>query len=305
MKVVRQHDALEVRILGLVILDLGPNEAVEIGHLLRWLTDFLLLRCRDVITARAEDLRDFCALRSTTRSAKSMARLIFSIRSLFGILLGVGLRHDDPSIDLRGPTAIPSAKVPKIIDHYAVDSFLRTEAERSNSPFPYFAFLDLRRAAALRLAGEAGALFAEIAALDFDEISGDLILAAGGPRERQARLTEEGLQVVKSFVEIRSRLPSSEPLALFVSPRFPHRRLDRKGVASLIDRSIRKSGCAGKMTASAVYRSIPEKLASEGHGWSTVLQAMRIKRAHPTNRTEQDAAALRIALDKFDRFLRS
>jgi site-specific recombinase XerD len=99
----RQLQASEIRIVEMVREEFSALEAKKVRELLPRLTEWLA-RCKvTILSARPSDLEAFCEERARTRKPCSMARLIGSVRHIFGALCQSGLRDDNPSRNLLPP----------------------------------------------------------------------------------------------------------------------------------------------------------------------------------------------------------
>jgi site-specific recombinase XerD len=78
----------------------SANQAEQVRVLLPRLTELLARRKVTILTALPDDLEAFCAERARTRKPYSMARLVGSVRHVFGALCKSGLRNDNPSSNL-------------------------------------------------------------------------------------------------------------------------------------------------------------------------------------------------------------
>lgn len=199
------------------------------------------------------------------------------IRLIFAMLLGAGLRDDDPSSGLK-PPAYARDFVRYDVDDALVRELLDKQRLITMRATMRTMFVQKRRLAILSFSA-AGAFCSEISILDYVDVS--LTLAArehvrvgrSAGNERDLLLGGDGLNAVDDYMRLRQKIPAVSDGALFVSPLIPFARLACRSISNEIGLAIEATGMTGTgLSPATLHRAVVGDALKAGHG-ATVAAA--------------------------------
>ena len=174
-------------------LALNTRQAYERD--LRKLELFLRERSKGYRDCDPNDLFLFLhELKSSGKSARSIARVIASMRGLFNFLLAEGIRQDDPTIYLTAPKLEKS--LPKVLSETTMGILLTKTREDSD--------LLLRNRAMLEVLYSSGLRVSELIGLHLNDLSLDVGFVrcwGKGSKERIVPLGEPAVQALHRYLD--------------------------------------------------------------------------------------------------------
>ncbi|WP_435103075.1 tyrosine recombinase XerC [Arhodomonas sp. AD133] len=179
-------------------------------------------------------VRDYIAARHRRGlGARSLARVLAAIRSLYRYLLRQGAVAYDPAADISPPKV--RRRLPETL---AVDEAARLlDVETGDDP------LARRDRALFELVYGSGLRLAEVAALDAADVAGDpdsLRVTGKGARTRIVPVGRFARQAVRAWLAVRTSLAPADEPALFVSRR--GRRLAHRSIQQRVKALARQQG---------------------------------------------------------------
>ncbi len=169
-------------------------------------------------------------------SAKSLQRLLSTLRSLFQYLLTHQYILKNPALGVRAPKA--SRKIPEVLSPDDLNHLLQLD---ESDP------LAVRDMAMMELFYGCGLRLAELANLDVMQLDNkkSIRFIGKGKRERQVPVGRKAQQAVRAWIKIRTQFAKENEKALFVSQRGTR---------------ISKSNIAQRLKKWAALKSLPQRV---------------------------------------------
>ncbi|MGA2583485.1 MAG: site-specific tyrosine recombinase XerD [Tepidisphaeraceae bacterium] len=214
---------------------LADNSLLAYRRDLENLNDYLSARNRDMLTAEAEDIRDY--LREQTRSGKStrtVARRIAAIRMLMRFLAATNQRSDKILEQFDRPK--PEQSLPKILSRAQVNQLLSAPNPKSSLYFRDVAILELLYASGLR-ASE----LCDLKLRDVNIAVGVVRVLGKGSKERIVPVGKPAMTAIEKYLlDCRAKLAKKHEEQLFLSR--TGKPMERIGLWMLVEKYGRKSG---------------------------------------------------------------
>lgn len=254
---------------------LSENTALAYGGDLRSLDAFLAEHqlTQDVRQLGKIELRSWMAEQSRHTSARSLARRLGSVRSLYRFLLRRGDVHENPAQAMKMPRL--GKRLPLVLSADAARAVVEAPREGGEGP------IELRDAAILELLYGSGLRVSELCSLDLEHLRlGERLVSVLGKGKKQ-RLVPLGRACVDAlgrWLAVREQLLSPKrpaERALFLSPRgsrWAARRVQEMvrrvgmqaaGRADLHPHALRHSCATHMLEGGADLRIIQEMLGHE------------------------------------------
>lgn len=183
-------------------------------------------------------IRQFVAQRHRQGlSAKSLQRVLSSLRSFYKFLLREKLADNNPAQGVRAPKV--RKKLPSTMNVDEIGQLLRAD---SNDP------LDIRDLAIMELFYSSGLRLAELVSLNVTDIDAntDMLEVFGkGSKTRIVPVGRMAREAIKRWLDVRPQLASSDEVALFVSQRGS--RIARRSVEQRVARQAQRQATSQKL----------------------------------------------------------
>lgn len=205
---------------------------------------FLARRGLEMISTRAEDLRDYLRnLEQAGLRASTTARRLSSLRQFHKFLYTEGLRTDDPCLGLDTPRQ--DRPLPRTMSEQQVSRLLETaqRAAQHQEASPE----DKRLCCLMEILYATGARVSELVALPMSAIAPDrplLRIRGKGGKERLVPLTDTASDALEDYQDVRPHfLPKGQAQSRFLFPsRSTSGHLTRHRFAQLLKKLARDAG---------------------------------------------------------------
>ncbi|NNJ91821.1 MAG: tyrosine recombinase XerC [Gammaproteobacteria bacterium] len=185
------------------------NYERDLSRFQQWLEENAVSQWRNV---KQHHVRQFVAFRHRKGlAAKSLQRLLSSIRSFYKYLLREQLAEENPGIGVRAPKV--KRKLPSTMNVDEVSQLLKPD---SNDP------LDIRDLAIMELFYSSGLRLSELLSLNLEDFPVDveeLTVVGKGSKTRIVPVGQFARDAVARWMEVRTTLANKDEPALFVSKR--------------------------------------------------------------------------------------
>ena len=179
---------------------LSPNTLIAYRTDLEKLSRFADENGKSLLSIERDDLKRFIQhLHETGLEARSIARALVTVRSLYKFLVLDGHLNRDPSANLDTPKSWQS--LPKFLISEEVDRLLDTPDVATD--------LGLRDKAMLEVLYATGLRVSELVALKLSDLNldmGFLLTLGKGSKERTVPLGQSAINWTKKYLAVRSRL---------------------------------------------------------------------------------------------------
>jgi integrase/recombinase XerD len=179
---------------------LSPNTLIAYRNDLEKLSRFADENGRSLLSIERDDLKKFIQhLHESGLEARSIARALVTVRSLYKFLVLDGHLNRDPSANLDTPKSWQS--LPKFLISEEVDRLLDTPDVATD--------LGLRDKAMLEVLYATGLRVSELVALKLSDLNldmGFLLTLGKGSKERTVPLGQSAINWTKKYLTVRSRL---------------------------------------------------------------------------------------------------
>lgn len=206
------------------------NYERDLDHFQQWLSENSVSQWRNV---KQHHVRQFVAFRHRKGlAAKSLQRLLSSIRSFFKYLLREQLADDNPGIGVRAPKV--KRRLPSTMN---VDELSQLLKQDSDEP------LDIRDLAIMELFYSSGLRLSELVSLDLQDFPEDveeLRVTGKGAKTRIVPVGQYARDAVGQWKKVRNTMAAENEPALFVSKR-GNRISSRTIQQRLSQQAVRKS----------------------------------------------------------------
>jgi integrase/recombinase XerD len=236
---------------------LAPNTALSYRRDLGKYLLFLGQVHSQPLKAGEEDLIRFIHQQSRSGlGARSLARLISTLRSFHKFLVREGKRGEDPAANLTSPRTWLA--LPKFLTVEEVERLLAQPDVGSAQGVRDQAMLEVLYAAGLRVS--------ELAALKTENVNwngGFLICQGKGGKERIVPLGGSAIRAVKRYMEeVRSKLAKSPSPILFLTRR--GRAFTRQGIWKLLKAYAARAGLPDRIGPHVLRHSFATHLLERG-----------------------------------------
>ncbi len=227
-------------------------------------------------SVKEENVVKFIHLRSREGlSARSLARLVSSIRSFFKFLVLSGILESNPSEQLSSPATWRS--LPKVLTVKEVEKLLRTPPETKPQGIRDRAILEVLYGAGLRVSE-----LATLKARDVNLSDGFLLCRGKGGKERIVPLGSSAAAAVQRYLsEVRPLFSKSHEPELFLTRR--GKSFTRQGFWKLLRNYSLKAGLASKISPHILRHSFATHLLERGAD----LRSVQIMLGHSQITTTQ------------------
>ena len=234
----------------------------DLQHFLLWAKQ---AHIKDLSHCRGEQIRHFIAQSFRQGlSAKSIQRLLSSVRSFYQFMVNQGMIANNPASDIRAPKVAKT--LPKALDIDEITQLLNFTADSE---------IAVRDKAILELFYSSGLRLSELAGLnqpDIDLAQGLVRVMGKGNKQREVPVGSRACQAVSAWLAVRAQWSGNETPALFISrtgrrisPRTIQKRLahwaKKLGLYKHIHPHMLRHSCASHLLeASADLRAVQELL---------------------------------------------
>lgn len=207
---------------------LSPHTLDNYQRDLQKLLQFMAVHSPDQFTAlQTADIRRFTAeLHRDELSARSIARILSTLRTFFKFLHREGVVSHNPALGVQAPKAARKLPEPLAVDN--ISQLLEIPDDGSALVARDRAILELFYSSGLRLSELTG-----LDMLDIDLADASLRVLGKGSKERMLPIGRKAIKALRRWLERRPQLANSEERALFVSSR--GRRLSERSVQARLD----------------------------------------------------------------------
>ena len=219
-------------------------------------------------------IQDHVALRHRSgMSARSLHRVLSSLRSFFSHLCQLGILRANPAADIRPPKARP--KLPKTI---SVD---QAEALLEKAPSDWLSTRDL---AIIELMYSSGLRLAELVSTDLHDVdfrAASIEVIGKGRKTRILPVGKQALQALSRWLKVRADIRLHDEQALFVSQR------GHRISARTVQQRLRKQGCQLTLSQKLTPHMLRHSFASHLLESSGDLRAVQELLGHASIATTQ------------------
>lgn len=211
-------------------------------------------------------LRRFLAeLRAKNYAKRTVARKLASLRSLFRFLFREGYIKKNPITAILTPKL--DKKLPIFLDTMKIDKLLTAPKSDDIS--------GLRDKALLETLYSCGIRVSELVGLDINDvdfISGVIKVLGKGKKERIVPIGEPALKAIRGYVDKRSDEKVRDRKAIFLNTRGT--RLTDRSVRRVVDKYIRETGIAEKVSPHSLRHSFATHLLDRGADLRSVQELL-------------------------------
>jgi integrase/recombinase XerD len=237
---------------------LAPNTVSSYRRDLQGFVEYLNQIGKDVAITSREDVRDFLAsLYARGLAARSVARHLVSVRSLFQFLIESGNLGADPTAEVESPQV--GYSLPKYLTAEEVEALLRQPDPGKPEGLRDKAMLEVLYATGLRVSE-----LVNLEGQDFDVNLGIVRCRGKGNKERLVPVGKSALRALALYVEQgRSSFAKGRDLSfLFLNRR--GKPLTRVGFWKILSRYGRAAGIKTPITPHLVRHSFATHLLERG-----------------------------------------
>ena len=237
---------------------LAPNTVISYRRDLQGFVEYLNQIGKDVAITSREDVRDFLAsLYARGLAARSVARHLVSVRSLFQFLIESGNLGADPTAEVESPQL--GYSLPKYLTAEEVEALLRQPDPAKPEGLRDKAMLEVLYATGLRVSE-----LVNLEGQDFDVNLGIVRCRGKGNKERLVPVGKSALRALALYVEQgRSSFAKGRDLSfLFLNRR--GKPLTRVGFWKILSRYGRAAGIKTPITPHLVRHSFATHLLERG-----------------------------------------
>ena len=237
---------------------LAPNTVISYRRDLQGFVEYLNQIGKDVAITSREDVRDFLAsLYARGLAARSVARHLVSVRSLFQFLIESGNLGADPTAEVESPQL--GYSLPKYLTAEEVEALLRQPDPAKPEGLRDKAMLEVLYATGLRVSE-----LVNLEGQDFDVNLGIVRCRGKGNKERLVPVGKSALRALALYVEQgRSSFAKGRDLSfLFLNRR--GKPLTRMGFWKVLSRYGRAAGIKTPITPHLVRHSFATHLLERG-----------------------------------------
>jgi integrase/recombinase XerD len=236
---------------------LSSNTAVSYHRDLNKLVSFFEKRKKSIVEAEEHDLVDFIQAQSRSGlSARSLARLVSSMKSFYRFLVLDGIIKKNPTVNLTSPKVWMS--LPKFLTVQEVEKLLKQPSRECPGDIRDKAMLELLYATGLRVSE---LVVLKLKNMNWDE--GFLICRGKGGKERIVPVGDSALLEIRSYLEkARHKYLKKESDVLFLTSR--GRGFSRQGVWKMLKKHSQAAGLGHKISPHLLRHTFATHLLERG-----------------------------------------
>ena len=196
-------------------------------------------------------------------SAKSIQRLLSSLRSLFRYLLIHQHISKNPAVGIHAPKV--ARKLPEVLSPDDLNHLLQLDA---NDP------LAVRDMAIMELFYGCGLRLAELVALDVVQVQGQqsLKFVGKGKKERQLPIGKKAQQAIEAWLKLRAQFVKINEPALFVSQRGS--RISKSSIGQRLKKWAKAKGLPQRLYPHLMRHSFASHILESSHDLRAVQELL-------------------------------